>query len=60
MDDEGLNGGSGLAPLGLTGGPGLGGSSGGPEFLLLLGGREVGTGGGRFLGGEEPGTAGKE
>jgi len=38
---------------------GLGGKRGGPEFLLL-GGRELGSGGGGFLGGEEPGTAGKK
>ena len=47
---EGLTGG-GIGALGLTG-PGLGGKRGGPEFLLL-GGREVGRGGGRFLGGDE-------
>ena len=46
----GLSGGS-IGPLGLTG-PGLGGKRGGPEFLLL-GGREVGRGGGGFLGGDE-------
>ena len=38
---------------------GLGGKRGGPEFLLL-GGRELGTGGGGFLGGEVLGTANKK
>ena len=38
---------------------GLGGKRGGPE-ILLLGGRELGKGGGGFLGGEELGTASKK
>lgn len=53
----GLTGG-GIGPLGLTG-TGLGGSRGGPIEFLLPGGREVGNGGGAFLGEEGPGKAKK-
>ena len=38
---------------------GLGGKRGGPEFLLL-GGKELGTGGGGSLGGDGLGTANKK
>lgn len=52
--NDGLGSGYGLLPLGLTGkdGEGLGGSRGGPEFLLDSGGGTLGRGGGGFLGGD--------
>ena len=51
----GLTGGR-IGPLGLTG-TGLGGNRGGTAEFLLPGGREVGSGGGAFLGEEGPGKA---
>ena len=56
-EGPGLTGG-GIGPLGLTG-TGLGGNRGGPVEFLLPGGREVGSGGGAFLGEEGPGKANK-
>ena len=56
-EGPGLTGG-GIGPLGLTG-TGLGGNRGGPTEFLLPGGREVGSGGGTFLGEEGPGKAKK-
>ena len=48
-------GGNGL--LGLVGS--LGGKQGGPDFLSLVGGNDIGMGGGGSLGGEHLGTANK-
>ena len=56
-EGPGLTGG-GIGPLGLTG-TGLGGNRGGPTEFLLPGGREVGSGGGTFLGEDGPGKAKK-